>query len=351
MNPVTVDVTCLIRSELTGIGNYCYQLMRALHNEGQATSYVRKFSRRDPHHFIEKWTGESAKAYIPYLSDLTTKHKGIFHGPDFKMIVSPLWKRVVTIHDLAVFHPEWLDPNFCESGQKKMANVIRKNPDAIIVATDFVAKELVEYFPKMEGKVHSIFHGGDHLLPVDESESFAFHEKPYFLYVGTIEKRKNLQNILPAFEKFVEKNPEFQLWIVGGDGYGAKDIHRLLLPMEAKGYIKRLGYVNNKKLKALYQNAKGLIYPSVYEGYGIPLMEAMSLGCPVVTSHYGSVNEVAGDGALKVDPLSQNEIETAIETLAFTNQSERIAKARSRAQKYTWQNSAKEHIKVYKSLM
>jgi alpha-1,3-rhamnosyl/mannosyltransferase len=347
MDSIVFDATTLMMDHIKGITAYCIHLCKALEEQGLTIRYVHKGSRRRNAAFIEQWTGKRSRGYWPYLSDPFLRGPSVFHGPDFKMIASPLWRRVVTVHDMAILHPDLLDERFCQIGGKALRRTMKKLPDAIITCTEFVAHEVATHFPEVADRIHPIFLGSDHLKP---SGRVVSRENDYFLYVGTIEKRKNVGNILLAFEEFHRRNPETQLWIVGKTGYGCEDLLPRLEALERQGAVRQRGYVESEELSAIYEGAKGLLYPSLYEGFGIPVMEAMALGCPVITSREGAVSEVAGDCATKVDPGSPREICQAMEALHLDHPRELVERARQRARGYSWARCAEKTIEVYEAV-
>jgi glycosyltransferase involved in cell wall biosynthesis len=177
----------------------------------------------------------------------------------------------------------------------------------------------------------------------------------YFLFVGTMEPRKNLGRILDAFKIFRNSNPDFLLVLVGSKAFAhgkysetlAKehdlDSHSVIAP----------GFLDHNDLNALYSGAQGLLFPSLYEGFGIPILEAMASGCPVITSTTTSTPEVAGDAAILVDPCSVEAITQGMANLAGNDslRSDLRQKGFEQIQKFSWKKTAREVINVYKELL
>jgi glycosyltransferase involved in cell wall biosynthesis len=176
---------------------------------------------------------------------------------------------------------------------------------------------------------------------------------PYLLAVGTVEPRKNLRRTVEAFLEAKRQLPDLpdRLLIAGGRGWGKSGIDRLLKDHEAD--VEWLGYVSDERLEDLYRRAKALVYPSLYEGFGLPVVEAMNLGCPVITSDRSSLPEVAGDAALCVDPESGAAIADAIRRLLTDAElrDELAVKGLRQASRFSWDRCAEETVAVYRQVV
>jgi alpha-1,3-rhamnosyl/mannosyltransferase len=174
-------------------------------------------------------------------------------------------------------------------------------------------------------------------------------ERPYVLYVGTIEPRKNVDTLLDAWQGFRLRN-DFDLLIVGSLGWGSeKTMARLASRPEGVRY---LGYIPEDELPGLTAGATAFLYPSLYEGFGIPVAQAMAAAVPAITSNTSCLPEVAGDGALLVDPRSPAEIQAALEKL-LTSQSLRDqlrAAGADRARRYRWDACARQSLDFFRRL-
>jgi len=172
----------------------------------------------------------------------------------------------------------------------------------------------------------------------------------YFLYIGTIEPRKNLERLIYAFEKFVNENKNFQLIIVGKKGWHFRKLLKLL-----EGYRKNIiltGYIPKREKAILLAGANFFVYPSIYEGFGIPVLEAFSYGIPTITSNTSSLIEITNNSALLIDPLNIDEIYSAMKRISSDKLLYNSLKQKSveQAKKFTWDKTAKETIEVYNSL-
>lgn len=279
----------------------------------------------------------------------------IFHSSDWIQPPTHV-KKVTTVHDLLVYkYPQVSHPHIVET-QKKRLHWVKRECDVVITDSYETKKELIDilYFP--EEKIEVIYPGISEKFTPSKKEEIAKVKQKYGLYddyvltVGTIEPRKNLKGTVSAFGQFmnhsvvsVRKKP-LELVIVGKFGWGEK-------PETAK-YIKILGYVDENDLPGIYSGASMFVYPSYYEGFGFPVLEAMACGCPVITSNRGSLKEIAENNALLVDPDLSEDIGVKMTQLYVDEhlRSELINKGKLNAQKYKWEKTAREILAVYTKL-
>lgn len=175
-------------------------------------------------------------------------------------------------------------------------------------------------------------------------------DKNYFLFVGSLEPRKNLERLLQAYLKLPNKvKSKVELLIVGDNGWGNIELDKKIDNLDLHNNIKLLGCVDDAELATLYANAQFLVMPSLYEGFGLPLVEAMSYGTPVLTANNSSMPEVAGNAGLLVDALDVESIADGLQEMITNNElRERLAKnAKLNAARYSWNESAKKLITVF----
>jgi len=356
LSRVFYDVTCLLPEKLSGVGVYAYQLYKGLKNQGVDLVPVYKASRVVKRNFVTQHIHDKPRPFLDVPNPFSGKGD-VVHGPDFKLLTDKnKYHKVLTVHDLAVYREDLLERQFCREGQRKLKAELRKEPDAVILPTEFILGEFLTRFPKFQKRAHVVYHGCDHL--VDASTTNATRtsqkalERPYFLYVGHLEKRKNLSRVITAFELFHQSHSDVDLVLVGKDGYGAKGIHEKISRSPAKQRIKTLGFVGAAFLKSLYQGAVAFVYPSLYEGFGMPIIEAMQLGVPVITANGSSTSEVAGPGAHLVDSKSVEAIYQAyLKVFEDSSYREKVLEAgRARARDFSWLKTSRETLSVYKSV-
>lgn len=215
--------------------------------------------------------------------------------------------------------------------------------DKVLAISHFTKSELVDVFPGVEDKVDVV--GGASLLTLqNEKQSGGLvAERPYFLFVGTFEPRKNLTALLEAFRQYSTraKNP-IALKLVGGKGWGGVDVHKTLVRLGLVGQVDVLGNVQDEELGLLYKHAYALLMPSLYEGFGLPVVEALSFGTPVLISENSSLSEVAGEAGLTVNPYSSASIAEGLRRLSEDKglRAELAKNAAKEASRYSWDRSS-----------
>lgn len=255
----------------------------------------------------------------------------------------PTGKVVMTVHDLIpILYPKWQVLR-----RRLYFNYILeyrfKYVDVFIAASQNTKKDLIKYFDIDSEKIEVVYEGvTEKFKPCKQKK----HD--FILAVSTLEPRKNFKRIIESYIHLKEKfNISEDLVIVGKKGWYFKDILRI--PPRYEKHIDFRGYVSEKDLIELYQSAKIFVYPSLYEGFGLPVLEAMACGCPVITSKVSSLPEVAGDAAILVNPNDVNALAEAMhEVLTNENLQERLAvMGLERAKKFSWKQCAAETIRVY----
>ena len=258
-------------------------------------------------------------------------------------------RTVVTIHDLV-----WQQyPNtMTRSGlllERLLTPPTLKGASAVIAVSNGTRDELQKSFPRSASKVQTIYEA-PFLEPVVEPG----RSGNYFLFVGTIEPRKNLTGILEAYAHYTRVgNLAIPLKICGGKGWGLGELEAVIEESGLIGQVEVLGYVDDADLPGLYRNARALLIPSLYEGFGLPIVEAFSQGTPVITSKRGAMQEIAGDAGLLVDPENVEDMAAALsllsDNLVLVKQLQQRALARSRL--FSWDAAAEETLSLMESLL
>lgn len=255
---------------------------------------------------------------------------------------------LVMIHDLSfVSFPQ----GFKTQERLVYANLIRqvaRRARHILTVSEFAKSELQYHWKVPEEKITVTYNGLDSdctpAMPLKEIST------PYILYVGNLHPRKNLVRLLEAFVLLKkEKKIPHQLKIVGQSAWLFDDIFNTVRKSRIEEDVVFTGYVDRKDLIALYQQAELTVYPSLYEGFGLPVLEAMGCGCPVVTSNTTSIPEVAGDAAVLVDPTSVESIADGIDSVLFNPEKQSLLRARgsARAQSFQWIQTAQKTLAAY----
>ena len=177
-------------------------------------------------------------------------------------------------------------------------------------------------------------------------------KQPYFLFVGRFEKRKNIDNIIKAFSKFSKQFPQYKLIMIGKPGYGWKDTEKLIATENLTRKVKIVGFVKNEQLATYYQKATALIYPSFYEGFGFPILEAMACGTAVVSSNIPTIKDVFKDSILYVAPSNVDEIVSAMAKITSDNKcrEQLVENGLKFVRDYSWQKSAEKLLNIVNNL-
>ena len=259
-------------------------------------------------------------------------------------------KTVAVVHDLA-FHvyPEQFTYKDWMLQHIFTAYACRE-ADAIIAVSQATAADIAKFYGRTEG-VYVVHHGVDHLKFNGKKEVREKGERPYILYVGQIQPRKNIIRLVQAFVRLKERAEfsKMRLKIAGGHGWLNSPIYRYIDQTPTREAIDVLGAVSEDMLVELYQNAEVFVLPSLYEGFGMPIVEAMAAGCPVVTSNVSCMPEIAGGAAVLVDPKSVEDIANGILD-ALERREELTEAGLQRAAGFSWDRTARETIVIIENL-
>lgn len=367
---VLVDVTAMAGARPTGIGNYTRFLLEELAQlEGieVATSWRPGGSRRWANLKPLLPDGLPARRWLPILSGLNLRRFDLYHGTDGRIPEGGRLRKVVTVHDMAVYEPRLLDERFAAQGRERFEAMLHNcRPDRILTISEFTRERLIEKFPETEAIARVVPLGvraaRHHGLPAgsgkqargvsDENnmpQSPGSTTLPFILSAGTIERRKNQVTTVKAFEIVKQKFPELQLVIAGGEGFDSGAALQAIEQSPVKDSIIRLGYVSDEEMARLYGSAVASVYPSLYEGFGLPILEAMGAGCPVVTSDRGAMLETAGDAALVADPDDVDSIAGQIIRLLEDSslRASFVVAGLGRAAYFSWKRCAEGTAGVY----
>lgn len=239
--------------------------------------------------------------------------------------------------------PELYDYAASVKKHSSNSNYLAKHADELISISQKTRQDIVDVYNIRPEKIAVAYPGIPTIKPERE---VPIKEKDYFLFVGAFKKSKNIPTLLKAFAQFLNRSKKpYSLLLVGGDKWLDPEIQITLstLPQSVQKQIHFLGFVDDAKLFSLYPHATAFVSPSIYEGFGLPFVEAMQLGCPVIGSNAGSLPEIIGDAGLLVDPLSTSELAQAMEKVTESNtRSKLVAKGKEKVKAYSWKSFAKE---------
>jgi glycosyltransferase involved in cell wall biosynthesis len=254
----------------------------------------------------------------------------VLHCPTYRGPTRSRVPLVVTVHDLAVFrHPEAFN-RWTRAYSPRVVPRVLAAAQRVIAVSEFTRRELIELLRVPDEKIRVVPNAvGDEFTSVGEAE-----EGDYVLAVGTLEPRKNLSRLVEAVQR-----TRRELRVVGARGWGGVEV--------GGNGVRWLGEVSDKELARLYRGATCVAYPSLYEGFGIPVLEAMACGAPVVTTRGTAMEEVADGAAVLVDARDPAEIAAGIERAA-TDRDELVARGLERASQFRWDAVAAATVQVYR---
>ncbi len=319
----------------------------------KAAKFVDRFA--DP--FWRKWIDlQRGRQIQSHLADVK-----VFHSSDVLNYALPQAKNVTTIYDLtAVLFPEYHTELVRKTMAKKF-HFARTQADAVIAISESTKQDAITHLGLDPARVHVAYCGVNdeyRPLPIDwvteRLRPLGLAPQTYILHLGTIEPRKNLARLLQAFSQLRRRlpKPAPKLVQVGMKGWMYEEIFAQVQALDLEDDVIFVGWAESELLPALYNGARLFVYPSLYEGFGLPVLEAMACGVPVVTSHTSSLPEVAGDAALLVDPYDVAQIAEAMERLLVDQDLAQMLRQRSlkRAARFTWQACAEKTLKIYEHI-
>lgn len=293
----------------------------------------------------------------PVRRDIIRQHSDVFFSPDGFVPLDLAIPKVSMIHD-AAFHryPEYFIPRIRNFYKNWMAKYI-DHTDHIITVSQYAKGDLMAAYNIPEEKISVVYNGvSSGYQPMNETEIQAFRDqytggKPYFLYLGSIHPRKNVITLVHAFEQFKSMtNHDAKLVIAGRASWDTNDVYKAVRESKWKNEIHMVGFVDGGEKKYWLSAAEALVYPSLYEGFGLPLLEAMASGVPVISSNSSSLPEVGGDAALYFNPMDVEELVHHMNTIAL-NQNVRqdlVAKGYKRIKEFSWDKAAEETYRILK---
>lgn len=256
---------------------------------------------------------------------------------------------VVTIHDVAYLHfpDEFLKKDLYQL--KNWTSYSVHKAKKIITVSKATKKDVVNYYHIPEGQIEVVYNGFEKDVEPDEIVPPTPEiPNPYVLYVGTIQPRKNIITLIRAFTIFNKSHPEYQLAITGKKGWLFDQIFREARNLYLENKIVFTGYVSDEELVYLYHHAFCFVLPSLYEGFGIPILEAMSFGAPVISSYASSLPEVGDEAALYFDPEDEKDLAHKLEVLHSDSKlrHELIKKGTARVKQFSWTTCAEKTLQV-----
>lgn len=340
---IALDATYSLGRNLSGVGVYSREILFGLARAHPEARYL--FCYR-PHRFLRSFSDRlPPNAARRLLTENRAPSADLFHGLNQRLGAARHRRSVTTFHDLFVISGDYSTPEFRERFTAQ-ARAAAERSDLIITVSAFTARQLEQLLHVDASKIRVIPHGA---LPVP-SPLATIAREPIVLSVGAIQRRKNIVRLVEAFEQ-VETG--WKLVLAGSLGFDSETALRRIESSPRKQDIQVLGYVTNSQLEELYRRASILAFPSLDEGFGMPILDAMARGVPVLTSNVSAMPEVAGDAALLVDP---NEVDSIAEGLCrLTGDADLlttlIQAGLKRAGDFSWEKSIEATWNVYQELL
>lgn len=366
----------------TGTENYSYQLLLALSKIDKKNHYI--VYLRPGTKMEEKWPGNLKFQTISWsrlwtqigLAKQTFKDRlDVLFIPahTIPLVYKPGLKTVVTVHDLG---SEYL-PSMHQIKQQLYLGFMQKfqlkSATKLIAVSKATKEDLIKRIGIEPEKIEVVYEGFNYKLFKRVKSDTKFNSlKPYFLFVGTVQPRKNLARLIEAFARYcgllgvlpravspgspLDSRPSdplatLNLLIVGGKGWLSDDIYKLPKLLGIENRVKFLGHVPDEDLPALYSGAEALLFPSLFEGFGLPILEAQACECPVLTSNVSSMPEVAGKGAIFVNPYDIDDIVKGIRKIEDGRLRMEIVKAGlENIKRFSWEKAAKETLEVLENV-
>jgi glycosyltransferase involved in cell wall biosynthesis len=361
--------------EYAGIGRYTINLVHEL-TKRKRYSYLGFSSPRTNVELIPSDNIHISKGISSYVNStllrsllllpiqVWNQKLDIFHSMDnsiINLLPKSKCKRLSTIHDLiALKYPEFFTRKH-RTVVHNMISYVARNADHIITDSSSTKMDLLEFYPFLEDQDISVVHlaSSDFFRKCSEDQISRMLSKlslpdRYFLSLATNEPRKNVKSIIDAFRIF-RKNAAFNdigLVLVGGKGWLNTGVEgdRETLKNE---HIYSFGFLSDDMLPPLYSGALAFVYPSFYEGFGLPVLEAMSCGCPIITSNVSSLPEIAGDSAIYIDAHSIDSIKNALSALAndLEHRASLSLDVLRKSKEFSWEKTAEKTEAVYNKLL
>jgi len=353
---IGIDTSRVTKSQLTGTENYSIEIIKALSRIDDQDDFL-LYAQTDTSPRLGDLGKNSHQKIMPFpkfWSQIRLSWEMIFKKPDVLFVPSHLVplihpkNTVVTLHDLGFKHfPELYSPKELVYHNWGM-NFSAKHAKYIIAPSEYTKRDLIRTYAIEPEKITVIWHGFNPELfkPSDFSK-----KKPYIFFIGRLEEKKNIVGMIKAYAYLrKEKNIRHQFLLAGKPGFGYENIEKELndLPEEIKKDVKLLGYIKQDEYIKKLQEADIFLFTTFFEGFGMPIIEAMACGTPVITSSVTSMPEISGNAAVLVDPRKPLQIATALSKIIHSDSLKKslILKGRVRSKIFSWEKAARKTLEV-----
>jgi glycosyltransferase involved in cell wall biosynthesis len=358
----------LVYYRQAGISQYTLRLLEQLAVIDQEDEFTVFQSRKQPLQVVDQpnfrrralWTPPHHRLEQVLLPlEMAMVDLDVLHSPDF---IPPFWRNcrsVITVHDLNfLLFPDFLTPESA-SYYAQIDQAVR-SCDHIIAVSESTKRDLIRLTGAPENKITVVYEAAHPTLrPLQDGEKAEWRAKlglpqDFILFVSTIEPRKNVPTLLKAYRKLLDEyRPDIQLVLAGEKGWLSDEVSALVQELSLEPYVRFLGKVTPDELLGLYNTAQMLVHPAFYEGFGLPPLEAMACGTPVVVSRTSALPEIVGDAALLVEPTDTDGLTVSMWRLLSDTElrQQLIDKGLKRARLFSWRKAAEETLAIYRRLM
>jgi glycosyltransferase involved in cell wall biosynthesis len=342
--PVALDATYSLGSSLSGVGVYSREILNGLAAAEPGSEW--EWFYRSQRYWRARGLPRPSNVRLRFLADSWgSRSADLFHGLNQRLPSRRFRRQIATFHDLFVLSGEYSTPEF----RKRFAIQAREaatRADLVIAVSAFTATQVERFLNVPGSRIRVIHHG---TVPRPGSGTAPLREK-VVLCVGAIQARKNQARLIRAFRAMPT---DWTLVLAGSQGYGADETLRAAADSPARSRIRLTGYLTGEQLADWYSCAGIFAFPSLDEGFGMPVLEAMAAGVPVIAGNRSALPEVCGDAAQLIDPSSEEEIASALVRLAADQgrREELIALGIERAKQFRWADAVASTLAVYRELL
>ncbi|HVX65280.1 MAG TPA: glycosyltransferase family 1 protein [Bryobacteraceae bacterium] len=341
---IALDATYSIGANLSGVGVYSREILAGLAAAHREASYL--FCYR-PHRFLRSFREPlPPNAHRRLLGEHWIPRSDLYHGLNQRLPTACPRRTVATFHDLFVITGEYSTPEF-RARFEEQAREAAAHADLVIAVSEFTAGQVEHCLGVERSRIRVIHHG---VRPPRKDAASGIAREPVVLHVGALQKRKNIVRLVRAFESL---GPEWRLVLAGSAGFGADEALHAIQASPARDRIELPGYVSDLELDQWYARASIFAFPSLDEGFGMPVLDAMARGVPVLTSNGSALREVSGQAALQVDPQDEEEIAVRLREMAGSEElrNELSNRGRRHAASFSWEAAVSRTWAVYSELL
>lgn len=363
-----IGINLLFLYEITGIGIYVKNLLENFGEIDKEDIFFIFTSKNPPKEILFKYQNFK---YIKFTFDSHSKLKRIFAEqvllPIYLIkykcdilfnpsIFNPLFaicKKITTIHDGSYLNDKRIDPKHL---YLRFVIWCATKSESIITVSNFSKGEILNICKKIAPRLKVVYNGAPKLVKITDEETEKIFKKfdtnSFFFYVGLIVPHKNIENTLQAFKNFSINHPKIKFILSGREVKDLIDIKSIIEKFNLKEKVILTGSVGGQDKVLLYKNSLALVFLSLHEGFGLPILEAQSIGVPVLASNVTALPEVGGDGALYVNPYDTEEIARGMERIAFDEnlREDLIQKGFDNIKRFSWRKAAKQLLNIFHSL-